>query len=131
VPTLRCGRSAGVSRGVDGAGGARGAAGVVYGLLAAQVAAVAGALGGLREGMVRLVGWDWIWEALAGLPARRAAELAHARGLGTGSVGGLAVRLVNFGSAIGIIGTLATRIFPPRLPHGRRLGTNSVTPRAQ
>ena len=39
-------------------------AGVVYGLLAAQVAAVAGALGGLREGMVRLVGWDWIREAL-------------------------------------------------------------------
>ena len=43
-------------------------AGVVYGLLAAQVAAVAGALGGLREGMLRLVGWDWIREALEGLP---------------------------------------------------------------
>jgi len=43
-------------------------AGVVYGLLAARVAAVAGALGGLREGMVRLVGWDWIREALEGLP---------------------------------------------------------------
>ena len=43
-------------------------AGVVYGLLAAQVAVVEGALGGLREGMVRLVGWDWIREALAGLP---------------------------------------------------------------
>ena len=39
-------------------------AGVVDGLLAA----VAGALGGLRDGMVRLVGWDWIREALAGLP---------------------------------------------------------------
>ena len=43
-------------------------AGVVDGLLAAKLAAVAGALGGLREGMVRLVGWDWIREALAGLP---------------------------------------------------------------
>jgi ABC-type microcin C transport system permease subunit YejE len=42
--------------------------GVVYGLLAAQVAAVAGALEGLREGMVRLVGWDWIREVLEGLP---------------------------------------------------------------
>jgi len=39
-------------------------AGVVYGLLGAQVAAVVGALGGLREGIVRLVGWDWIREAL-------------------------------------------------------------------
>ena len=43
-------------------------AGVVDGLLAAKMGAVAGALGGWREGMVRLVGWDWIREALAGLP---------------------------------------------------------------
>ena len=43
-------------------------AGVVDGLLAVKLAAVAGALGGLRDGMVRLVGWDWIREALAGLP---------------------------------------------------------------
>jgi hypothetical protein len=43
-------------------------AGVVDGVLAAKLAAVAGALGGLRDGMVRLVGWDWIREALAGLP---------------------------------------------------------------
>jgi len=43
-------------------------AGVVDGVLAAKLGAVAGALGGLREGMVRLVGWDWIREALAGLP---------------------------------------------------------------
>jgi hypothetical protein len=42
--------------------------GVVYGSLEAKLAAVAGALGGLREGMVRLVGWDWIREALEGLP---------------------------------------------------------------
>jgi transposase len=42
--------------------------GVVYGSLEAKLAAVAGALGGLRDGMVRLVGWDWIREALAGLP---------------------------------------------------------------
>jgi hypothetical protein len=42
--------------------------GVVYGLLAAKMGAVAGALEGLRDGMVRLVGWDWIREALAGLP---------------------------------------------------------------
>ena len=41
---------------------------VVDGLLAAKLAAVAGALGRLRDGMVRLVGWDWIREALAGLP---------------------------------------------------------------
>ena len=27
-----------------------------------------GALEGLRDGMVRLVGWDWIREALEGLP---------------------------------------------------------------
>jgi len=37
--------------------------GVVYGSLAA----VEGALEGLRDGMVRLVGWDWIREALEGL----------------------------------------------------------------
>ena len=43
-------------------------AGVVDGLLAAKMGAVAGALGGWRDGMVRLVGWDWIREALAGLP---------------------------------------------------------------
>ena len=43
-------------------------AGVVDGLLAAKMGAVAGALGGWREGMVRLVGWDWIREALEGLP---------------------------------------------------------------
>jgi len=43
-------------------------AGVVDVLLAAKLAAVEGALVGLREGMVRLVGWDWIREALAGLP---------------------------------------------------------------
>ena len=43
-------------------------AGVVDGLLAAKMGAVAGAFGGLRDGMVRLVGWDWIREALAGLP---------------------------------------------------------------
>ena len=43
-------------------------AGVVYGSLEAKLAAVAGALGGWREGMVRLVGWDWIREALEGLP---------------------------------------------------------------
>jgi len=43
-------------------------AGVVDGLLAVKMAAVAGALGGLREGTVRLVGWDWIREALEGLP---------------------------------------------------------------
>jgi hypothetical protein len=43
-------------------------AGVVDGVLAAKLAAVAGALGGLRDGMVRLVGWDWIREALEGLP---------------------------------------------------------------
>jgi hypothetical protein len=43
-------------------------AGVVDGVLAAKLAAVAGALGGLRDGTVRLVGWDWIREALAGLP---------------------------------------------------------------
>jgi len=43
-------------------------AGVVYGSLEAKLGAVAGALGGLRDGMVRLVGWDWIREALAGLP---------------------------------------------------------------
>jgi len=42
--------------------------GVVYGSLEAKLAAVAGALGGLRDGMVRLVGWDWIREALEGLP---------------------------------------------------------------
>jgi hypothetical protein len=42
--------------------------GVVYGSLEAKLAAVEGALGGLREGMVRLVGWDWIREALEGLP---------------------------------------------------------------
>ena len=42
--------------------------GVVYGSLEAKQAAVEGALGGLREGMVRLVGWDWIREALEGLP---------------------------------------------------------------
>ena len=43
-------------------------AGVVDVLLAAKLGAVAGALVGLREGMVRLVGWDWIREALEGLP---------------------------------------------------------------
>jgi len=43
-------------------------AGVVDGLLAVKMVSVAGALGGLREGMVRLVGWGWIREALAGLP---------------------------------------------------------------
>jgi len=43
-------------------------AGVVYGVLAAKLVSVAGALGGLRDGMVRLVGWDWIRDALAGLP---------------------------------------------------------------
>jgi hypothetical protein len=43
-------------------------AGVVDGLLAVKMVSVAGALGGLRDGMVRLVGWDWIREALAGLP---------------------------------------------------------------
>ena len=43
-------------------------AGVVYGSLEAKLAAVEGVLGGLRDGMVRLVGWDWIREALAGLP---------------------------------------------------------------
>ena len=43
-------------------------AGVVYGLWEAKLAAVAGALGGLRDGTVRLVGWDWIREALEGLP---------------------------------------------------------------
>jgi hypothetical protein len=43
-------------------------AGVVYGALAAKLVAVAGALGGLRDGMLRLVGWDWIREALEGLP---------------------------------------------------------------
>jgi hypothetical protein len=43
-------------------------AGVVDGVLAVKMAAVAGVLGGLREGMVRLVGWDWIREALEGLP---------------------------------------------------------------
>jgi hypothetical protein len=42
-------------------------AGVVDGSLEAKMAVV-GALGGLRDGMVRLVGWDWIREALAGLP---------------------------------------------------------------
>ena len=42
-------------------------AGVVDVLLAAKTGAVAGALGGLRDGMVRLVGWDWIREALEGL----------------------------------------------------------------
>jgi hypothetical protein len=42
--------------------------GVVYGALAAKMAAVAGALDGLRDGMVRLAGWDWIREALARLP---------------------------------------------------------------
>ena len=42
--------------------------GVVYGSLEAKLAAVEGAVGGLREGMVRLVGWDWIREALEGLP---------------------------------------------------------------
>jgi len=42
--------------------------GVVYGSLEAKMGAVEGALGGLREGMVRLVGWDWIREALEGLP---------------------------------------------------------------
>ena len=42
--------------------------GVVYGSLEAKLAAVAGALGGLCDGMVRVVGWDWIREALAGLP---------------------------------------------------------------
>jgi hypothetical protein len=43
-------------------------AGVVDGVLAAKMAAVAGALGGLRDGTVRLVGWGWIREALEGLP---------------------------------------------------------------
>jgi hypothetical protein len=43
-------------------------AGVVDGVLAAKLGAVAGVLGGLRDGMVRLVGWDWIREALEGLP---------------------------------------------------------------
>ena len=43
-------------------------AGMVDVLLAAKTGAVAGALGGLRDGMVRLVGWDWIREALEGLP---------------------------------------------------------------
>ena len=42
--------------------------GVVDGLLEARVGVVPGALGGLREGMVRLVGWDWIREVLEGLP---------------------------------------------------------------
>ena len=42
--------------------------GVVYGSLEAKMAAVEGALEGLRDGMVRLVGWDWIREALKGLP---------------------------------------------------------------
>ena len=42
-------------------------AGMVDVLLAAKTGAVAGALGGLRDGMVRLVGWDWIREALEGL----------------------------------------------------------------
>jgi len=42
-------------------------AGMVDGLLAAKMAAVAGALEVLRDGMVRLVGWDWIREALEGL----------------------------------------------------------------
>ena len=42
--------------------------GVVYGSLEAKLAAVEGALEGLRDGMVRLVGWDWIREALEGLP---------------------------------------------------------------
>ena len=42
--------------------------GVVYGSLEAKMAAVEGALEGLRDGMVRLVGWDWIREALEGLP---------------------------------------------------------------
>jgi hypothetical protein len=37
-------------------------------LLAVKMVSVAGALEGLRDGMVRLVGWDWIREALAGLP---------------------------------------------------------------
>ena len=43
-------------------------AGVVDGLLAAKLGAVEGALGGLRDGIVRLVGWGWIREALEGLP---------------------------------------------------------------
>jgi len=42
--------------------------GVVYGLLEAKMGAVEGALEGLRDRMVRLVGWDWIREALEGLP---------------------------------------------------------------
>ena len=42
--------------------------GVVDGLWEARVGVVAGALEGLRDGMVRVVGWDWIREALEGLP---------------------------------------------------------------
>jgi hypothetical protein len=40
----------------------------MYGSLEAKMAAVEGALRGLSEGMVRLVSWDWIREALEGLP---------------------------------------------------------------
>ena len=40
----------------------------VVGVLCAVGRCVAGVVDGLRDGMVRLVGWDWIREALAGLP---------------------------------------------------------------
>ena len=43
--------------------------GVVYGAIEAKVAAVESALEGLSGHMVRLVGWDWIREALDELPS--------------------------------------------------------------
>jgi hypothetical protein len=43
--------------------------GVVYGAIEAKVAAVEAALGELSGRMVRLVSWDWIREALDGLPS--------------------------------------------------------------
>ena len=43
--------------------------GVLYETIEAKMAAVDVALEGLCDGMVRLVGWDWIREALEGLPS--------------------------------------------------------------